>query len=528
MARRSNRRRGYWLITGLIMTTMIIVGTVAVGFASTTPSSDIVLVLDDDTSQFQYGDMTQAISVDTSACDVTGDSLDGPIMTLSGAIYTKAGSFVSDGVVGFDHDGLGVNSVTKSGKEICGLIDSLDSDTSDALTMSLGTAADGQMIESIDFDLDSKHEVGVHVDFLDDGAVVFTEYYDLPGDASEVNDDPHYHGSLTLNVPQDPANIGSLFDGVRISIGSTDIAWESRKIAVTGGAAWEDPSMHRTVFHLTEAIPGVSIDATTNGTDGDSFLVGEPITWSYLVTNTGDTPLVDIGVADVPLGTIACDATELAIGASTTCSLSGSAEAGLFENTGTVTATSPGGVATEASDSSSYYGLLGCGDSDSNGGPGFEDDPLGAFYNGPTKGDAECGAAVAVTTTNETGSGGDQIVDVEAPPGFVWDGVTGLVTIQWDIEVPTSSGVERTLQQLVLGDPLSEIVVPWCEQAIGTTVSSDGWSYELDPVTTYPTATGSGDTCLVSQNTTTVGIGGDVFTQTTEVFYIWNDPRLLR
>jgi len=503
------------------MTTMIIVSTVAVGIASTPPGSDIVLVLDDDTSEFQYGDMTQAISVDGSACNVTDDSLDGPIMTMSGAIYTKTGSWVSDGVVGIDHDGLGVNSTTSGGREICGLIDSLDAVTSDALTMSLGTAADGQMIESIDFDLDSKFEARVRMDFLDDGAVAFTEYYDLPDDASEINDAARHHGSLSLNVPQDPSNTGSLFDGVRISM-------DSRKIAVTGGIAWEDPSMHRTVFHLTEGLPGVSIDATTNGADGESFLVGEPITWSYLVTNTGDTPLIDIEVTDVPLGTISCDATELAIGSSTNCSLSGSAEAGLFENTGTVTATSPGGISAEASDSSSYYGLLGCGDSDSNGGPGFADDPLAEYYNGPTKGDAECGAAVAITTTNTTGSGGEQTVDIAAPPGFTWDGVTGLVTIQWDIEVPTDDGIARTLQQLILGDPGSEIVIPWCEQAIGIAMSGGGWSYELDPVTTYPTATGSGDTCLVSQNTTTVDVGGDVFTQTTEVFYIWNDPRLIR
>ncbi|MEN8237643.1 MAG: hypothetical protein ABFR53_00440 [Actinomycetota bacterium] len=523
MIRRSMRRRGYWLVVGLALTTMIIIGTVAVGIAATPSTSEIELVLDGEATEFRYGDLTQELPVDDSTCDVADGSVDGPIMSMDGTIIDKSGLWISDETLGYhrhrDHYGFGVNSGSR--EEVCGVIDSLTDDTTDALTLGLGTALDGQMIESVDLDLETDLDAQVRIDYLDGTDVAFTEFYDFPDDAAEIRDDTGRSSSVRLTAPQEPANQGVLFDGLRISM-------VTERMSLTGGATWDDPSMHRTVFHLTEALPGVSIDATTNGSDGDSFLVGEPITWSYLVTNTGDTPLIDIAVTDVPLGAISCDATELAIGASTTCSLAGSAEAGLFENTGTVTATSPGGVATEASDASSYFGLLGCGDSDSTGGPGLEDDPLGAFYNGPTKDDAECGAAVAITTSNTTDTGGEQTVDVAAPPGFTWDGVTGLVTIQWDIEVPTDDGIARTVQQLIPGDPLSEVVVPWCEQAVGTSLSGSGWSYELDPVTTYPTATGSGDTCLVSQSTTTVDVGGDVFTQTTEVFYIWNDPRLIR
>jgi hypothetical protein len=174
-------------------------------------------------------------------------------------------------------------------------------------------------------------------------------------------------------------------------------------------------------------------------------------------------------------------------------------------------------------------GTLDCGDTLSNGGPGFEDDPLGAFYNGPTKGEEPCGAAVEITTTNTTGSGGDQTVNIAPPSGSEWDGVTALVTVEWDVETPSDDGIARTLQQLIPGDPLSEIVIPWCESAVGIVqAAAPGWWYELDPDTTYPAATGSGDICLVKQTTATVDIAGDVFTQTTEVFYIWDDPRLVR
>ncbi len=536
MVRKNVKRRGLWLIAGLVMTTMIIVGTVAVGIASTPASSDIILVLDEDAAEFQYGDIVQTISVGEAGCDVTADSSDGPIMLLDGAIYTKDGSWVSDEAVGLHkhstHRAIGVNS---EGDGSCGLIESFTSDsieespsdttetdttdTSEALTLRLGSAPGEQMIESVDFDFESKLNTRVRVDFLVGDSVVFTEYYDLPDDAIETTGGSRL--SSRVEAPQDPGNVGTLFDGIRISA-------DTRKLALSGGASWDDPGAYRTVFHLTEGIPEVSIDATTNGTDGDGILVGEPITWDYLVTNTGDVALIDIDVTDVPLGTIACDSTALAVGASTNCSLSGFAEAGQFDNTGTVTATSPLGVPVEASDSSSYVGLLGCGDSDSNGGPGFEDDPLGFFLNGPTKDEAECGAAVNITTSNTTDSGGEQSVNIAPPAGFMWNGVTGLVTIEWDIEVPTNDGVARTVQQLIAGDPLSEIVVPWCEQAVGIAMSGSGSFYELDPVTTYPTATGSGDTCLVKQTTSTVEVGGDVFTQTTEVFYIWADPRLVR
>ena len=34
--------------------------------------------------------------------------------------------------------------------------------------------------------------------------------------------------------------------------------------------------------------PSLTIVKTTNGDDGLTFLVGTPLTWSYLVTNNGD------------------------------------------------------------------------------------------------------------------------------------------------------------------------------------------------------------------------------------------------
>ena len=523
MVRAGMKRRGYWLVAGLLMAATMVIGTVAVGFALTPASDEIVLVMDEDASEFQYGDIVQEISAEKRVCEATPDSTDGPIMVVSGAIYTTSGSWVSDEAVGYhnhaDHRGLGVESDADTS---CGLIESLTDDTSEALTLSIGSAPDGQLIESVSFDFEAVLDTRMRIDYLDGNSVLFTEYYDLPDDATDVNYGPRDHTAVRLDAPQNPDNVGTLFDGVRISM-------DDKKATLSGGASWDDPGAHRTVFHLTEATPEISIDSTTNGTDGASIFIGHPVTWSNLVTNTGPVALLDIEVVDTALGTIPCLVSDLLPGESTTCSIDGVAEAGEFVNEATVSGTSPGGVVAAATDTSSYIGILDCGDADTNGGPGFEDDPLGTFYNGPTKDDSPCGAAIDIDTSNTTGSGGEQLVSVVPAAGFSWDGATGLVTIQWDIEELTLDGVGRTSQRLIEGDPLSDVVVPWCEAAIGIVqASAPDWWYELDPIAPYPDATGLGDTCLVKQSTTTVDVSGTVYTQTTEVFYIWNDPILSR
>ena len=70
--------------------------------------------------------------------------------------------------------------------------------------------------------------------------------------------------------------------------------------------------------------PSLTIVKTTNGDDGLTFLVGTPLTWSYLVTNNGDVPLANITVTDDKLGAI-CTIETLAAGASTTCTATGTA-----------------------------------------------------------------------------------------------------------------------------------------------------------------------------------------------------------
>ena len=107
---------------------------------------------------------------------------------------------------------------------------------------------------------------------------------------------------------------------------------------------------------------GVRIKKSTNGEDADSapgprLAVGSAVSWTYVVTNTGQVPLTSVAVTDDRGVPVSCPATTLAVGESMTCTGSGVATAGQYRNVGTVTANSSAGAVTN-SDASHYFGEL--------------------------------------------------------------------------------------------------------------------------------------------------------------------------
>jgi hypothetical protein len=108
----------------------------------------------------------------------------------------------------------------------------------------------------------------------------------------------------------------------------------------------------------------VTIQKSTNGADADqapgpSVLVGDPVVWTYVVTNVGLVEtLTGIVVADSdPTVVVDClGVTSLAPGASMTCTATGVALLGPYSNVGTVTALA-GTVSASASDASHYVGV---------------------------------------------------------------------------------------------------------------------------------------------------------------------------
>jgi hypothetical protein len=107
--------------------------------------------------------------------------------------------------------------------------------------------------------------------------------------------------------------------------------------------------------------PAVDIEKLTNGDDADSapgptVKIGDPVTWTYVVTNTGTIELTGISVTDDKGVAVSCPSTALPPSQSMTCTGSGVATLGQYRNVGTVTASSPAGSVTDT-DASHYLGV---------------------------------------------------------------------------------------------------------------------------------------------------------------------------
>jgi uncharacterized repeat protein (TIGR01451 family) len=72
-----------------------------------------------------------------------------------------------------------------------------------------------------------------------------------------------------------------------------------------------------TVRCSNAASPGLSLSKSPSPTTYTA--AGQPIIYTYAVTNTGNVPITNISIADDKLSGITCVATTLAVGASTTC-----------------------------------------------------------------------------------------------------------------------------------------------------------------------------------------------------------------
>jgi hypothetical protein len=109
--------------------------------------------------------------------------------------------------------------------------------------------------------------------------------------------------------------------------------------------------------------PVVSVKKYTNGDDADaapgpSIVVGSPITWQYVVTNTGTLPLTNVTVVDDKGVIVNCGGqTTLAVAAAITCTGTGVAAVGPYRNVATVTARTTQGLFTDK-DASHYLGIV--------------------------------------------------------------------------------------------------------------------------------------------------------------------------
>lgn len=93
--------------------------------------------------------------------------------------------------------------------------------------------------------------------------------------------------------------------------------------------------------------PGIEIEKSTNGEDsddapGEEIAFGDPVTWTYVVVNSGGTALANVTVTDNTGVAVDCGGGSnvipfLAFGGSVTCEAQGTAQVGPYENIGDVT-----------------------------------------------------------------------------------------------------------------------------------------------------------------------------------------------
>ncbi len=107
--------------------------------------------------------------------------------------------------------------------------------------------------------------------------------------------------------------------------------------------------------------PAIDIEKATNDEDADTptgpvIAVGGQVTWTYVVTNTGNVDLLNVAVTDSVLGDI-CTIGELPMGESETCTAEGLAEVGQYSNVGKATGDpATGGEPVMDTDPSHYLG----------------------------------------------------------------------------------------------------------------------------------------------------------------------------
>ena len=106
--------------------------------------------------------------------------------------------------------------------------------------------------------------------------------------------------------------------------------------------------------------PSIDLEKLVNGEDADvptgpTVAAGSTVTFTFIVTNTGNVTLTNVSVDDSVLGHIGTIVT-LNVGASQTLTITATAIAGQYENMGTATGTPPVGEDVTDEDPGHYYG----------------------------------------------------------------------------------------------------------------------------------------------------------------------------
>jgi|GEM_PF-1377811 len=176
--------------------------------------------------------------------------------------------------------------------------------------------------------------------------------------------DPDETWEYTLTIPADDLGVNAS-DATVTGNGPDTIAADGSD---EPGAEVTDADPHH--FEVLGAAITVEKFVQTlfdaNDPPGPAVAEDSNVRFTYVVANTGNTPLTDVALIDDIEGPVTCPATELAVGESMTCELIAPATSGAYTNLGSVTGTAPvtfdvdgnevpGAIVTD-SDPANYFG----------------------------------------------------------------------------------------------------------------------------------------------------------------------------
>jgi hypothetical protein len=194
-----------------------------------------------------------------------------------------------------------------------------------------------------------------------DNVSVFDGVIDFGGTSGKTYSARTADGSNSSTSPPPPGDL-ALFTGVgNISLpvtaaGATSATGAGNLVVSFTTRASADVKVVYT--YTPPPRPHIDIIKYTNGEDantptGPVVAVGSTVTWTYVVTNDGNVDLTNVQVTDDKLGPV-CVIGPLAVGATSTCTMTGIAQAGQYANLGTVTGNYGQIVVTDA-DPSHYF-----------------------------------------------------------------------------------------------------------------------------------------------------------------------------
>ncbi|HMP35780.1 MAG TPA: SdrD B-like domain-containing protein, partial [Kiritimatiellia bacterium] len=318
---------------------------------------------------------------------------------------------------------------------------------------------------------------GVVVRLLSNGVAIATTTSSVSGAYAFTNLAPFTNYVIEV-VPPVNAFVSTPFQGGNTNVDSNIDAVTLRSDVVILLSGQNNPSIDAGLFFN---LPGIDIEKATNGQDADTptgpiLSVGAPVTWTYVVRNTGNVGVTNVVVYDSDIGFI----TNLISGdlngnrvietnETWTYTASGFAVSGQYDNLGAVTGRSV--VATNTvsdTDPSHYFGASGAID--------IEKATNGQDADTPTGPTVAVGSNVTWTyVVRNTGNIGiTNVVVYDSDIGFITNLVSGDLNGNRVIETNetwtyTASGIAVAGQYANLGS------------VTGVTVSTGSQVTDTDP-----------------------------------------------